>query len=186
MQPGVRAAIGSRHEPGSVVVKAGARDARGRLFIYLWKRLIPQLRGIVDTQCGFKAFDANDLRTWIEDVGENRFSFDIEMLVRLRLRSPSSVRKVAVAWIDSEAASTTTDLEPYLPMLQSVARLCRTQLPATEVGDRFAAFVEGLDASDFRQLAAHVPAEIASRDPAEFDEFDAVTPEMMRAAAARA
>ncbi len=53
---GASAGIGSCREPTSVVVKQGKRNTRGKLFIYLRKRLIPQLRGIIDTQCGFKAF----------------------------------------------------------------------------------------------------------------------------------
>lgn len=182
-EPGVRAAIGSRRESASVVVKAGKRDARGRLFIYLWKILIPQLRGIIDTQCGFKAFDAQHLRSWIEDVSENGFSFDVEMLVRLQLISPGSVRKVPLAWIDSEAASTTADLEPYLPMLQRIAHLYRTELPATEVGDRFAELITALDADSFETLTANVPVAITSRDPSEFDDFHSVTPEELKQAA---
>jgi hypothetical protein len=182
-EPGVHAAIGSRREATSVVVKAGRRDGRGRLFIYLWKRLIPQLRGIVDTQCGFKAFNAQHLRSWIERVSENGFSFDVEMLVRLQLISPGSVRKIPVAWIDSEAASTTADLEPYLPMLQSIAQLYRTELPATEVGDRFAEVITGLDARSFETLVANVPAEITSRNPSEFDDFHSVTPDELKQAA---
>jgi hypothetical protein len=50
-------AIGSRREPDSVVVKQGTRNDRGKLFIYLWKRMVPVLGDIIDTQCGFKAFD---------------------------------------------------------------------------------------------------------------------------------
>jgi hypothetical protein len=64
------AAIGSRREPSSVVVKSGARDARGKLFIYLWKRLLPALGPIVDTQCGFKAFRADVARRIASDALE--------------------------------------------------------------------------------------------------------------------
>ncbi|NNF12728.1 MAG: hypothetical protein HKN72_05875 [Gemmatimonadetes bacterium] len=182
-EPDHHAAIGSRREARSVVVKASKRDARGRLFIYLWKRLIPQLRGIVDTQCGFKAFEADHLATWIEDVEESGFSFDVEMLVRLQLVSPGSAKKVALAWIDSEAASTTAELEPYLPMLKRIVRLYRTVLPPTPSGERFATFIEGLDPDTFRSLAANVPQEIAARDPADFDDFAGVSPEQLRTAA---
>ena len=49
---GFDAAIGSRREPLSVVIKGGARNTRGKLFIYLWKRLIALLSPFVDTQCG--------------------------------------------------------------------------------------------------------------------------------------
>ena len=169
------AAVGSRREPSSVVVKAGARDARGKLFIYLWKRLIPQLRGIVDTQCGFKAFDANHLASWIEDTQDNGFSFDIEFLLRVQLTGPDAIVKVPVAWIDSEAASTTTDLEPYLPMLQSVVSLYRRELPASDRSEPFAQLVKRLDTDSFRTLTANIPKEIVDREPMEFDDFGGVS-----------
>jgi hypothetical protein len=38
------ASIGSRREENSVVVKKGKRNDRGKLFIYLWKQLIPELK----------------------------------------------------------------------------------------------------------------------------------------------
>ena len=72
VQDGYDAAIGSRREPMSVVIKSGARNLRGKLFIYLWKRLIPKLSPIVDTQCGFKAFRADVARGIVEDTVEKR------------------------------------------------------------------------------------------------------------------
>lgn len=171
----MNAAIGSRREPDSVVVKESSRDARGRLFIYLWKRLLPQLSGIVDTQCGFKAFRADHLRSWIEDSRENGFAFDIEYLLRVQLDSPGSIARVPVAWIDSTAESTTTELEPYLPMLRAVVRLYREHLPAEPGAESFAHLIESLDGDSFRTLLERVPDEIASREPREFDRYEGVT-----------
>ena len=182
-EEGALAAIGSRREPASVVVKTGKRNVRGKLFIYLWKQLIPQLRGIVDTQCGFKAFKASELSSWIEDARDNGFSFDIEFLLRLHLHSPGYIRTVPIAWIDSEAASTTAELEPYLPMLQSVARLYRQELSSSPRAELFARLVEQLDADTFATLTTEVPRGIATREPHEFDEFDGVgAKELARAA----
>lgn len=173
----VQAAIGSRRERESVVVKEASRDARGRLFIYLWKRLLPQLGGIVDTQCGFKAFRVSHLRTWIEDTRENGFAFDIEYLLRVQLSDPGSIVRVPVAWIDSAAESTTTELEPYLPMLRAVVRLYRTHLPEESGAEGFARLIESLDDVAFRRLLDRVPDEIASREPREFDAYSAVSAE---------
>ena len=64
------AVIGSRREEASIVVKKGVRNLRGKLFIYLWKRLIPNLNYVVDTQCGFKAF-AEFIET-LDETGWNR------------------------------------------------------------------------------------------------------------------
>ena len=168
-------AIGSRRHPASVVLKEGTRNNRGKLFIYLWKRIIPQLRGITDTQCGFKAFRSDTMRTWIEDVTENGFAFDIEFLLRAERTTPGSISTVPVAWIDSDAASTTTDLQPYLPMLQSVSRFYRQILPPDPTAETFASLIESLSQADFERLLQRIPIEIASRDPADFDEFAGVT-----------
>ena len=182
--PAVFAAIGSRRNPASVVVKAGKRNVRGKLFIYLWKQLLPELSGIVDTQCGFKAFDARNLRSWILDTRDSGFSFDIELLTHLQLHRRGSIRTVPVAWIDSEAASTTVDLEPYFPMLRSVARLYRTTMAPSSRGDSFASLIEGLDEDSFQRLVDNVPAGIARREPAEFDEIREVSASELAAACA--
>jgi len=122
-------AIGSRREPDSVVVKKGTRNDRGKLFIYLWKRMVPVLGDVIDTQCGFKAFSSDTLARILYDLLEYRFAFDIELLLRSALLQKGSIAKAPLAWIDSEEASTTTDLQPYLPMLQSIAAMYRAYLP---------------------------------------------------------
>jgi glycosyltransferase involved in cell wall biosynthesis len=174
------AAIGSRREPSSVAVKSGARDARGKLFIYLWKRLIPALSQIVDTQCGFKAFRADVARRIAFDTLEKRFAFDVELLLKTELARRNSIVKVPIAWIDSEAASTTAALQPYLPMLRSIVQISRTYLPQTDSSSEFASFVDTLDDAAWKRLVRRLPAEIAERDPAEFDCFDGVTVAQLR------
>ena len=166
---GAAAAIGSRREPTSVVVKEGARNTRGKLFIYLWKGLIPELRGIVDTQCGFKAFRAGTLERWYEDALESGFAFDIEMLLGVKLQGEGPIARVPVAWIDSDALSTTADLEPYLDMLRTAALLYRERLPSREEGDAVARLIEGLDPEGFDRLLKNIPPEIADAEPSTFD-----------------
>ncbi len=173
---GAAAAIGSRREPTSVVVKRGARNTRGKLFIYLWKRLIPQLRGIVDTQCGFKAFRPGVLEQWYDTSLESGFAFDIEMLLHVRVREQDSVTKVPVAWIDSDALSTTTGLEPYADMLRKAAEFYRAYLPTDPVSELFSQLIDGLDKEAFQRLLDDVPPAIAGADPASFDEFEGVGP----------
>ena len=184
LREGRNAAIGSRRHPASVVLKEGSRNNRGKLFIYLWKRLIPQLQGITDTQCGFKAFRADQLAGWIEDGTENGFAFDIEFLLRTERADPGTISIVPVAWIDSDAASTTTALEPYLPMLLSVVGFYRDILPRDPAADTFAALIESMSREGFRRLLERIPAAIADREPVEFDEFEGVTAEELAALAA--
>jgi hypothetical protein len=122
-------AIGSRREQRSVVIKHGGRNDRGKLFIYLWKRMIPNLGDIIDTQCGFKAFRADLVSQITDGLIEKKFAFDIELLLKAELNTPGSIARVPIAWIDSEAASTTTDLQPYLPMLKAIAHMNRKYFP---------------------------------------------------------
>jgi len=175
-------AIGSRREPTSVVIKQGTRNVRGKLFIYLWKRIITSLNYIVDTQCGFKAFTADTVRAIIDDLLEKQFAFDIELLLKTELRRPRSIIKTPVAWIDSEALSTTTDIQPYLSMLRSMVAMYRTYLPATAAADAFADFIESLDEESWNRLVDNVPAPIAGGEPGTFSEFDGVSVEDLRRA----
>ncbi len=169
-----KAAIGSRREPKSVVVKMGTRNTRGKLFIYLWKRLIPQLGYITDTQCGFKAFNANIVDQIINDTIEKKFAFDIELLLKTELIEHQSIQKVPIAWYDSEAASTTTDIQPYLSMLQATAAMYRKYLPPNPVSDEFADFIERLTETQWQKLIDNMPDEIANGEPSTFDRFDKV------------
>jgi hypothetical protein len=171
-----QAAVGSRREATSVVVKGGTRNTRGKLFIYLWKRMLPTLRDIVDTQCGFKAFTPRALEGWTENAIESGFAFDIELLLHAELSAPGSVSKAPIAWIDSDAESTTAALEPYLDMLQMVARFYRTYLPKNEAGDAFASFVDALDQAAFDRLVEALPDEITQADPATFGDWAGVSP----------
>lgn len=168
-------AIGSRRKPTSVVIKKGSRNDRGKLFIYLWKRLIPNLGNIVDTQCGFKAFKAEIIPRIIEDMIEKKFAFDIELLLRTALIDDKSIVKIPIAWIDSEAASTTTDLQPYLPMLKSISRMYRKYFPKKKQAEEFATFIVGMDDKDFAELLDKIPEDITSKKPLEFTDYDEVS-----------
>ena len=167
LDPNVQAAIGSRRSPNSVVVKKGKRNTRGKLFIYLWKRLIPILGKIIDTQCAFKAFRADLARDIVLDAIEKKFAFDIELLLKTEQSFPKATHVIPLAWIDSEAASTTTDIEPYLPMLQSIVCMYRTYLPANEDTEPFAKLIESLTPETWQHLATHVPPEIGDCEPSD-------------------
>ena len=161
--------IGSRREAGSVVVKGGARDDRGRLFIYLWKRMLGALDGVTDTQCGFKAFAASSIRSWVEAAIEKGFAFDIELLLLAERDTNARVPRIPVAWIDSEEASTTVDLQPYLTMLQSVAALARHHRVADPESEAFIRFVEDLDEPAWQRLQERIPDAIVGAEPLELE-----------------
>lgn len=168
------AAIGSRRETYSVVIKKGSRNNRGKLFIYLWKRMIPNLGDIVDTQCGFKAFKAEVIPDIIDGLIEKKFAFDIELLLRTAQLKKNSIRKVPIAWIDSEEASTTTDLQPYLPMLKSIVLMYRKYFPKDALSDEFATYIDTLDDEEFQLLLNNIPQNIVAREPDAFTAYNEV------------
>ncbi len=165
---GASCAAGSRREPTSVLVKSGSRNDRGKLFIYLWKQMLPQLRYMIDTQCGFKGFKAEEVPNLVANTVEKRFAFDIELLLKCAIGSPESITRVPVAWVDSEEASTTTDLEPYLDMLQAVAKMYRHYSEPAERPEAFARLIEGMDQADWQRIVATVPSAIVDREPHEY------------------
>ena len=169
------ASIGSRREKDSVVVKKGTRNIRGKLFIYLWKRLLPALHYIIDTQCGFKAFKKQVILELINDMIESKFAFDIELLLKTELMSTNSIAKIGVAWIDSEEASTTTDLQPYLPMLKKIVAMYRAYVPTDPISEEFAQFIDGLQEDNFRILLEHIPSGIVEREPYLYHEYNRVS-----------
>ncbi len=175
-------AIGSRRMPESVVIKQGARNDRGKLFIYLWKRIIDSLPDVIDTQCGFKGFAAPTLRAILPDMLEKKFAFDIELLIKSRTLRADGLAQRGIAWIDSDALSTTTDLQPYLPMLKAMVLMYRAYLPKAASADQYAAFIDELDESGWSVLQDNIPREITKREPAEFSGFAGVSADDLRQA----
>ena len=113
-------AIGSRSVPGSIVDSDNLRRAlMGRTF----SRFVNALTGlgIVDTQCGFKAFRTPVARLLFHCMVIERFAFDVELLYlarRLRLR----VAEVPVHWRDVGGSAVRPVRDP-VSMVWDVLRL---------------------------------------------------------------
>ncbi len=176
LEEGYLAAIGSRREKSSVVIKKEGRNDRGKLFIYSWKRMLPQLSHIIDTQCGFKAFAGEIVQDIVYPSFEKKFAFDIELLLKTENIKAKSIYKVPIAWIDSDAESTTNDIQPYLPMLKSISHLYKNSVRRNPKSDEFSDFYDNIDEEDWESMLKNIPEEITSRDPAEFSSYNNVTP----------
>ena len=172
LQGGKMAAIGSRRESNSVVIKKSVRNERGKLFIYLWQNLLSPLKdiAIIDTQCGFKAFRGDIVSKITENLIEKKFAFDIELLLKITLidNAHNSIAKVPIAWIDSEAASTTRELDPYLAMLQAIVKMYKKYCALNPMSDEFAVFINTLGESDFNKLVHNLPMAIRDREAHEY------------------
>ena len=178
------AAIGSRRGKKAVVGKPTYRYRRAKLFSYLRGQLTPNINHIEDTQCGFKAFRANIVRAIICDMIDKGFAFDIELLLKTELNRKNSIAQVPIVWIDSDAASTITDQQPYLTMLKSVAKMYQKYLPQNPESDTFAQFIESLNEEMWLKLIDNVPSTIVELGLAEFDNHNRVKVADLQAALA--
>lgn len=173
-------AIGSRREKTCFVMRSDFRNHRGKLFIYLRRRLLHPINYISDEQCGFKAFDATILDNFLENVIETKFSFDVELLLRTELKRSNSIAQIPIAWIDSDEASTTKDLEPYVPMLNRMIDFYEHYLPKHQEAEDFKAFIKELTDESWDKLINNIPNEIKSWDPVEDIQFNEVSTDQLR------
>lgn len=150
---------GSRREADSAQVKSAARSSRGRLFIHLWKRMLPLLTDVIDSQAAFKAFRAGSMEPVLAAAGEIGFAIDIELLLLAQVHG-LRFAKSGICWIDSEIESSTTGQETHLTMLKSVARFRRRHLPLSTPGGEIALMVDSFTLAEWNDLLENPPEAI--------------------------
>lgn len=113
--------VASRSLPDSdVAVRQPAyREMMGRMFNVVVQALI--VRGIIDTQCGFKLMKAEAAKAIAGLMRINRFSFDVEMILVAKRLGYRYV-DVPVRWIDS-AGSRVHPLRDSVNMLLDLFRI---------------------------------------------------------------
>ena len=96
---GAHVAVGSRAllDPSVSVVARRHRVVAGRAFSWIVQRLV--VPGVVDSQCGFKAFTATAAVDLFEKLRTPGFGFDVELLLLARACGYRVV-EVPVNWID--------------------------------------------------------------------------------------
>jgi len=168
----VKVSVGSKREKRSVLLKSNSRNLRGMFFISLWKQLIPDLGYLNDTQCPLKAFRADLVHEIIEDNIESKFAFDIELLLKSQLnqtnKNIANIKSQPIAVIDSEAESTTIELNPYLTMLKSIVKMYQKYLPPNESSEKLADFLNALDEKGWKKLVDNIPKENIGRKVDDF------------------
>jgi dolichyl-phosphate beta-glucosyltransferase len=94
-------AIASRALPESTIAvhQPGRREVMGRTYNRMLR--VAALRGLHDTQCGFKAFTAESAVACFAPLRTLRFGFDAEVLLRAR-RLGWTVAEVPVRWEHKE------------------------------------------------------------------------------------
>jgi dolichyl-phosphate beta-glucosyltransferase len=95
--------IASRSLPDSRVEvhQPRYRELMGRAFNIVAQMLL--VRGLVDTQCGFKLMTRKAVDQILPRLRIDSFSFDVEMIVAARRRG-LAVKEVPVRWVNSRAS----------------------------------------------------------------------------------
>jgi len=89
--------VGSREAEGSRRIgEPWVRHAIGRVFNWMVKIIV--LRGIDDTQCGFKLFSARAAQALFPLQQLEGFGFDVEILFLAR-RAGLAIREIPVTWV---------------------------------------------------------------------------------------
>jgi dolichyl-phosphate beta-glucosyltransferase len=102
LRAGADMAIGSRGLPETVIEcpQPLIRRVGSKVFAVVMK-LIVGLRGITDSQCGFKFFQADVARYLFERQRIDGYMFDVEILA-IAMRAKFSVAQVPVRWRDDK------------------------------------------------------------------------------------
>ncbi len=106
LDEGAGVAIGSRALDRTLIEQRQpfTRDAMGRVFNFVVQ--VCAVRGIRDTQCGFKLFAGDIVGPIFARTRIDRFGFDVEVLA-LAQRLGIPVAEVPVRWRDSEGSRVT-------------------------------------------------------------------------------
>jgi dolichyl-phosphate beta-glucosyltransferase len=121
LDSGVGLAIASRDLPDSelAVRQVWYREGMGKLF----NRIVRAVTGIPfrDTQCGFKLLGGEDARALAEEMQEDGFSFDVELILLARRRG-LRVREMPVRWhhVDESRVSPVKDALKMLRALPGI------------------------------------------------------------------
>jgi dolichyl-phosphate beta-glucosyltransferase len=112
--------IASRSLPDSRVLvhQPVYREMMGRIYNVLVRTLV--IRGLIDTQCGFKLMSRRAADDIFRRQRINSFSFDVEMILIAR-KLGYAVKEVPVRWINSRASK----VHPVLDSVQMLLDLFR-------------------------------------------------------------
>ena len=115
--------IGSRRIRGADIKLRQPLHRRilGRGFGLLAENML--LKGIKDTQCGFKLFRKNIAKKTFSERKVDGFSFDVEILYVARKIFCARIKEVPVQWIDSAELSTLRVRRETFCMLRDLIRI---------------------------------------------------------------
>lgn len=179
---GVVAGLGQRYGmTGAVLVKEhgpsiepqSTGDKPDKIIIlfrhFVRALLMPSLAHVLDTQAGFKAFDATALAPVLPEMTSFDETFDVELLIHLAQRyGPAAIAVEPIVFTEDFAATNFPSVDPgprHLAMVKQVVgvyeRFVAARSPATGEAAELLAFVRGLDLAGYVRLIGALRAEDA-------------------------
>lgn len=121
IENGADIAIGSRAKPGdeTVVNALSHRKHIGNTFNVIVQSLL--LKGIQDTQCGFKLFKRDAAKDLFSIGKLNRYAFDVEILYLARLKG-YEIAEVPINWTSIEGSKINLVTDP-MNMLFEIGKI---------------------------------------------------------------
>lgn len=113
--------IGSRSIPGSHIIihQPWYREKMGKIFNFMVNIVL--VKGIADTQCGFKGFKKEVVKTVISRCCINGFSFDVEAIYLSR-KFGFKIKEIPIRW-ENSALSKVDPIRHSLQMLRDLFRI---------------------------------------------------------------
>lgn len=154
-----QAVAGSRREIDSVALIGGSRNTRGRLFIQIWQRFLPQLaEQVSDTNRAFKAFTSDGLAQILYGIRAYTFPYQIELLQACVAMGVPLTRR-GIAYVDSEAASTQQGeniTETYLDQIRQIIDIAR-RYETVPADDPLLLFFDTVSEQRWQDIEANPP-----------------------------
>jgi hypothetical protein len=134
--------------------------------------LVPQLAHVLDTQAGFKAFDAEAIAPVLPDMSSFDATFDVELLIHLSQRYGASALAVEpIVFTEDFAATNFPSVDPgatHLEMVRQVValydRFIAPVRPATGEAAALLALVRELELLSYVRLIEALREEDAGDD----------------------
>lgn len=177
---GYASAIGQRYGlRGSMLVKeegaiteprsTGAKPSRNILLLRHFARVtaLPQLAHVLDTQAGFKAFDADVLRTVVPQLTAFHETFDVELMLRTAQTQPQrALALVPILFTEDFALTNFPSVDPgqqHLDMIQQIIAIydgcVHATAPATGEAAALIELFRGLNADRYCTLISNLEAQ---------------------------
>ncbi|MFA9288751.1 MAG: glycosyltransferase family 2 protein [Weeksellaceae bacterium] len=165
------AVIGQRRLKDSVTVRPKLKSARGKLYLFLLKQVIPLLKGsITDTQAPFKVMKEKAFKSVLKLMREPGFGFDVELLILLKLLG-FRVCNYGLCFIDSNKSSHTNSSSVHLKMLKNILNVRKRHIPRVPASPEYEKFIKELTITEWKTLTERIPDYIRRANPARIDKL---------------